>query len=423
MGSELSSTTWVLTAYMISAAVATPVVGRAGDRFGTTRMLVLSLAALALGSLLAALAPTIETLIASRALQGVGGGIIPLTFTLLRQNLPGKAGIGAIGSAAAVLALGNGLGLVVVGPMIENLGYSSIFLVPMALAAGAAVASIVYIPRSPASTPSPLRPGASLLLAAWLVAVLMAVAQGPRWGWSSPTTLALLIVGTLGGLAWTWSELRSPHPVIDLRMLCSPAIGAANASAVLFGFAMYPFFFLTPAVLQAPTSTPYGHGLSVSQTGLILVSETVASFAGSALAGSLAARWGWRPLLVAGCALSAFGLAGLGLHHSSVLPVVLYGAVLGIALGFAFSAITGVVLDGAPAHQAGAATGANALLRTLAGAVGVAGTTSILASATPPGQDQPLGWSYTACYLLLATSGLLGTLAALRVPRRAAPAR
>jgi len=140
-----STVTWVMTAYLLAASIATPILGRIGDMVGKERMLLLTLVALAVGSLLAAVATSIGVMIVARVIQGIGGGIIPLAFGIIRDEFPAEKVSSAIGTAAALLAVGGGLGIVLAGPIVDTLGYSWLFWIPM----------IVTILGSPSCWPSP----------------------------------------------------------------------------------------------------------------------------------------------------------------------------------------------------------------------------------------------------------------------------
>ena len=153
LDTDQETVTWVLTAYLLSASVFTPIVGRVGDKVGKERMLVVALGALTLGSLLAALAPTIGVLIVARAVQGIGGGVLPLTFGIIRDEFPREKVSGAVGTSAALLAVGGGVGLVLAGPLVDALSYHWLFWLPMAMTLVAAVAAAVWVPESPERTP------------------------------------------------------------------------------------------------------------------------------------------------------------------------------------------------------------------------------------------------------------------------------
>ncbi|HEX8766957.1 MAG TPA: MFS transporter, partial [Jatrophihabitans sp.] len=177
-----STVTWVLTAYLLSASVCTPILGRIGDMIGKKKVLVAVLATLALGSVLAALATSISVMIIARVVQGVGGGLIPLAFGIIRDEFPRDKIAGAVGAIAALLAVGGGLGLALAGPIVDLLDYHWLFWIPGAAMAVAAVATHYVVPESPVRTPGRIGWLAAVLLSAWLVALLVGVSQAPGWG-------------------------------------------------------------------------------------------------------------------------------------------------------------------------------------------------------------------------------------------------
>ncbi|HMD11388.1 MAG TPA: MFS transporter, partial [Marmoricola sp.] len=182
LGTDQATVTWVLTAYLLSASVCTPIVGRVGDKVGKERMLVFALGALAVGSFPAAIAPTIGVLIAARAIQGIGGGVLPLTFGIIRDEFPREKVAGALGTSAALLAVGGGIGLVVAGPIVDALSYHWLFWLPMVLTLVAAVTAHLFVPESPERAPGRINVSTALLMSTWLVALLLAVSQGHSWG-------------------------------------------------------------------------------------------------------------------------------------------------------------------------------------------------------------------------------------------------
>jgi MFS family permease len=147
-----ATVTWVLTAYLLSASVMTPILGRVGDMIGKERVFVATLIALAIGSLLAAVAPSIGVMIVARVIQGVAGGMIPVAFGIIRDEFPAGKVPGAIGALASLTAVGGGLGIVLAGPIVDALDYHWLFWLPMILTVAAAVAAVLFVPESPVRT-------------------------------------------------------------------------------------------------------------------------------------------------------------------------------------------------------------------------------------------------------------------------------
>src|SRR6201985_3412026 len=148
-----SAVTWVLTAYLLSASIMTPILGRVGDMTGKKRVFVATLVALAVGSLLAAVAPSIGVLIVARVIQGFAGGMLPVAFGIIRDEFPAERVAGAVGIIAALTAVGAGLGIVIAGPIVDALDYHWLFWLPLILTVVAAITAILFVPESPVRTP------------------------------------------------------------------------------------------------------------------------------------------------------------------------------------------------------------------------------------------------------------------------------
>ncbi len=205
--------TWVFTAYLLSASVATPIAGRLGDMFGKKRALLVVLTGLAGGSLIAALATTLPVLIAARTIQGIGGAIFPLAYGIIRDEFPRERVAGGIALISGLLGIGGGLGIVLAGPILDNLGYHWLFWIPALVVGATVIATLLFIPESPIRAEGSVDwPGAALL-SFWLVCVLLAISQAPQWGWTSPRTIGLLVVGLLAGAVWVVIEGRTRMPL------------------------------------------------------------------------------------------------------------------------------------------------------------------------------------------------------------------
>ena len=173
-----SAVTWVLTAYLLSASVFTPILGRVGDMVGKERMLVVTLGALALGSVVAGLSQSIGLLILGRVVQGIGGAVLPLSFGIIRDEFPPAKVATGVGVVAAMAAVGGGAGIVLAGPIVRHLDYHWLFWIPLVITVIAAVCAQVLVPESPVRTPGRVSWLAAVLLSGWLVALLLGVSRG-----------------------------------------------------------------------------------------------------------------------------------------------------------------------------------------------------------------------------------------------------
>ncbi|MET0523488.1 MAG: MFS transporter [Nocardioides sp.] len=414
LDTDQATVTWVLTAYLLSASIATPLLGRVGDVVGKTRMLVITLSALAVGSLMAAVAPSIGWLIAARVVQGAGGGVLPLAFGIVRDEF-GERMTGALSVLASLTAVGFGFGIVVAGPIVDVFGYTGLFWLPMIATTLAAVATLLLIPPSPIRTPSRLPLLPAVLLAVWLVALLLALSEGNAWGWTSPRILGLFATAAAGLTAWVAVETRVPVPMIDMQMMRRRGVWTTNAVAMGVGFGMFAAFAFLPQFLQTPEAAGYGFGATISESGRLLLPSAVASFVVGFATARLIRLFGARSVIVTGCALMALAFAGIALWHDSTWQLYVATTVQGFGSGLVFSSIAGVVITSVPAHQTGVASGMNANIRTIGGSVGAAVMAGVVTA-----QHGPLGYpaesGYTAGFLLLALAMVAAAGAAWFIP-------
>jgi EmrB/QacA subfamily drug resistance transporter len=410
-----NTVTWVLTAYLLSASIFTPIMGRLGDMFGKERMLVLALAALALGALLAALAGSIGVMIAARAIQGVGGGVLPLAFGIVRDEYPKDKVAGAVGVIAGLTAAGSALGVVVSGPIVDALNYHWLFWIPMIALIAAGVAAHFVVPRSPTRVPGRLNWLAAVLLSAWLVASLVAVSEAPVWGWASPAVVGLLIGAVVVAVIWVVVESRSRQPLIDMKMMRIPVVWTTNLVAFLFGVGLYATFVFVPEFVQTSPSQGYGFGSSITQSGLVLLPMGAAMFVFSFASGPLTRRFGAKALLLVGSAVSIVTFIMLTLATGHEWEIVVAMGIQGIGFGLAFAAMSCLIVEGVPPGQTGVASGMNANIRTIGGSIGAAVVSSIVTASAHHG-SLPTKAGYAHGFALLAVATTAAAVAALLVP-------
>ncbi|MFD4366628.1 MFS transporter [Rhodococcus sp. NPDC058521] len=416
LGTTQTNVTWVLTAYLLSASIATPIMGRLGDMYGKKRLFVIALVALALGSLIAALATSLAVMIAARIIQGIGGGVLPLAFGIIRDEFPDDKVTGAVGTIAALTAVGAGLGIVLAGPIVSFLGFHWLFWIPLIMVVLAGLAAQIIVPESRVRTPGKINWLTAVLLSGWLVTLLLGMSQAPTWGWGSPAVVGLLSAALVIVVIWVIAEARSSNPLIDMKMMRIRSVWAANLLALLMGVGMYAAFGFLPQFLQTPPSAGYGFGASVTESGLMLLPVSIGMFVLGLVSGNLAARIGSRNLLIWGSIVGAAGYFIVAFLHGAKLDIYVAMALVGIGFGLAFSAMSNVVVAAVPPEQTGVASGMNANIRTIGGALGAALMASVVTSgASPSGIPREAG--YTTGFLMLGVAVGLGAIAALFIPR------
>ena len=415
---DQATVTWILTGYLLSASIATPLIGRVGDVVGKTRMLAITLGVLSVGSLLAVLAPSIGWLITARVVQGLGGGVLPLAFGIARDEFRERVTT-ALSVLASLTAVGFGFGIVAAGPIVDHLGFDGLFWLPAAVTAVAGTATLLVLPESPVRTPARLPVGPAVLLAIWLAALLLALSKGNQWGWSSPRVLVLLVTAVVVCAAWVAVEARAPVPMIDMRMMRLRGVWSANAVVAFLGFGMFSSFAFLPQFLQTPESTGYGFGATISESGYLLLPSAVASFLVGFCTAPLVRRYGARAVVTCGTLTVAGAYAGLALWHDHHWQLYVTTTVQGLGSGLVFSSVAGVVVTAVPASQTGVASGMNANIRTIGGSLGSAVTAGIVTGHVGQ-QGLPSEAGYTIAFAVLAGALLVAAVAALAIPSRAA---
>jgi EmrB/QacA subfamily drug resistance transporter len=413
-----SSVGWVLTAYLLSASVATPIIGRLGDMYGKERLLMIVLVMLAFGTLISAIASSLSLMLLGRVIQGAGGGIFPLAFSIIRDEFPKERVPGAIGLVSSLLGIGGGAGVVFAGVVTQHLSYHWLFWFPLAIIVFTAYLTWRYIPESPVKTPAQINYRAAALMTVGISGVLLAITQTSTWGWGSPKTLGLIALGVVVIAAWVREELRSREPLVDMRMMAIRGVWTTNTVAFLIGVGMYSSFILLPELVQEPASTG-GFGASVTAAGLFLLPTTIAIVVVGQMAGVLERRIGSRASLIGGVLFALASFVLLVGDRSQQWEIYVVAGLLGIGIGLSFSAMANLIVENVRQEQTGVATGMNAVTRTLGGAFGGQLAATLLASNLGAG-GIPTSSGFTLAFLMCLIALAVGLGFALLVPRRSA---
>jgi len=415
LNTSQSAVSWVLIAWLLSAAVATPILGKVGDMIGKAKTLVLALAAIGLGSLIAALAPSIELVIAGRIVQGLGGAIVPLSFGIIRDEFPPARVPSAVGILSAVIAVGSGVGTILAGPIVDLFGWHGLFWVPLAVVTVTATLAFFFVPESPVKAGGTINWLAAALLAAWLIALLLPLSLGTRWGWGSPAVIGLFVVAVVLAAAWVTVEVRSSNPVIDMKMMRLPAVWTSNLVALLFGAAMFAVWVFLPQLIQVPSSAGYGFGATVSEAGWVMLPMLVSMAVAGVFSGRLARVVPFKLQLAGASAVIALACVSLALLHQSIWEVALVSGVYGIGLGLAYAALTSVIVQSVPPSQTGTAIGMNANIRTIGGAIGTAVMTAVV-TVRHTADGVPAEQGFITGFLLFAGVAGLAMVVSLLIP-------
>ena len=404
---------WIVTAFLLVAAASASVCSRLGDMFGRRRLLLIVLVVAGIGSLVSAWASTATGVILGRAIQGMSGAVMPLCFGLVRESLPERRvplGIGVVSAAAFV---SGGLAILLGGVLVDHLSWHWIFYVGAVTATIAFVAVSLWVPRSARSaTRAPVDLLGAVLLVPAITAMLLGLSQAKAWGWGDARTLALLNGGIVVLGLWVWHELRTPEPLIDVRLLGQRQLALANIGMVLLALGPLQSGLLLSLMLQQPQWTGVGLGLSATLAGLILAPPMALAVLVGPGCGALAARYGARVPALLACVCQLVGWGGIALEHGS-LPVVAVLVVLqGIGMAMAYAATPMLIVEVAPADRTSEVTGMSSVVRYIANAVGSQVVALLLAQAVVSDPTRGPG-SYPAPSAYALTLGVIAGLCVL----------
>ena len=419
---DSSGVAWVVTGYLIAAAVLTPVFGRLGDIFGKRRLLVVALLIFAAGSVVSALGTSLIVIVAGRVLQGAGGGIFPLCFGIIRDEFPRDRIATGIGLISATAGIGGGLGLILGGLILDHISYHWIFWLGAATALAAAAATELLIPESPIRTPARVDIRGALVLGAGLTAPLLAISEANSWGWGSARTLGLIALGAAILLFWVRLEQRTREPLVDIGSLAARPVLMTNLATFFVGFGIFSSFVLIPQLAEAPVSTGYGFGDDATQAGLLMLPAAACMLFAGPLSGWLGSRYGSKLPLALGAALSAVGLLRLGIDHGTAESVLMWNILASVGVGLAFAAMPNLIVEAVPPEQTGEATGFNTLVRSVGSSLGSQVSSAILAGSAVAGSSLASDSGYTAAFTVAAAISALACVLATMIPgRRAEP--
>ena len=413
---SLASAQWSLTITLLVGAVTTPILGRLGDGPHRRTALLAAIGAVVAGCALAALPLGFAALLTGRALQGVGLGLVPLAIAVARDALPADRARSAIALLSVTTVAGIGLGYPLAGLVTEALGLAAAYWFGAAVAALALVAGAVVLPAAPDRPSRPIDLGGATRLGLGITGLLLALTQGPVWGWDWSLVLAVIAIVVLAW--WARRELRSTQPLIDLRLVRRPAVITADLTILCGGVGMYLLLSLVARFVQTPSAVGYGFDSSVIVAGLVLVPFSVASFVASRVASMVQRRIGAVRILAAGFAIVAAAIGGFVLWHTVMWQILVVMAVAGFGVGTVFAANPMLIVGAVPAAETGSAMSFNQVLRNVGFSVGSALAGVILAVNTPAGATFPTIHGYRVAGLVAAAMCAATLAVSIALPKK-----
>ncbi|MFF3202994.1 DHA2 family efflux MFS transporter permease subunit [Streptomyces sp. NPDC002962] len=377
LGGGLGDLEWTVSAYTLTFAVLLMFGAALGDRFGRRRMFLAGLTVFTAASAAAAMAPGIDSLIAARAVQGVGAAVMmPLTLTLLTAAVPAAKRGMAYGIWGAVNGLAVASGPLIGGSLTEHVSWHWIFWLNVPL--GLALLPLARLRLAESyGTGAPLDFPGTLLASGGLFGLVYGLVRGPADGWTSPLVLTGLFAGGVLLVGFVLHGLRAKNPMLPMRLFRSRAFAGINAASLLMFLGMFGSIFLLSQYMQGVL------GYSPTEAGLRMLPWTGMPMLVAPIAGILSDRVGGRPVVATGLFLQAAGLgwmaavATVDASYAVQLPGLI---VSGIGMALFFAPASALVMSSVRPQEQGMASGANNALREVGGALGIAIMSSIFAA-------------------------------------------
>ena len=378
LGFSASNLQWILNAYTLAFAGLLLLGGRLADLFGRRRIFLVGLAIFTIASLTGALSNSQGVLIASRALQGLGGAILsPSTLTIITTTFEeGRARAKALGMWSAVAGAGGAAGALLGGVLTDLLSWRWIFLINIPIGIIAVIGTLIYLgERKSSSSKRSLDVVGSVLVTVGVTSLVFGLVSGGEVGWSSLQTLgsfALSVV--LVSLFLLYEAKGASSPIVPLGLFRLRSLSVSNLAMFFVGGAVFASWYFLSLYMQEVL------GYSPLQAGLAFVPQTLAIVVGAQISSRLVTRLGPRPILVVAPILSAIGLFllhGISANSSYLGTLAIPSVLITLGVGLSFTPLAIAATGGVPREQAGLASGLLNTSRQLGGAIGLAGLSAV----------------------------------------------
>ena len=411
---------WAITGFFLVAGASAAIGGRLGDLFGRNRVLVIVLLLSVLGSLISAGIGTFPAIVAGRSIQGVSGAVLPLLMGLVRESVDRTRVPITIAVVAGTVSIAGAGGFFVAGVLIDHVGWHSIFLASGALAVLAAIATAIFLSPSPRL----FKPGdrvdllGGVLFVPALAVLLYGASSSNRLGWTSPIVWGCIVAGIAIGAFWVWWELRSPSPLLNLRLLTSRKLSLTMAMIACYSIGPFGgFFLLQPVLLQYPKSAPVGLGLTATMAGLLSLVLALFGYAVSPFAGLVAGRNGARTAAISGLIPILFLMPLMFLFRDQLWVVISLMLVMSLATTFVITSIPNLVAEAVPVENMSEGTGFYVVVRSVFQSVSTSLVALILSSSVAPGTQFPRVTAFGTSIALMAAGALAALLCVVLIRR------
>lgn len=413
---SLSTGEWVITAALLTGALATSIMGRLADGARQRNIIVVGMCAVMAGSVVVALSTSFQVLVVGRGLQGIGLGLFPVTMAIARLHLPHEEGSRAIATLSISGLIGVGLGYPLTSVVSDLFSYRVAFWSSGVCVAIGLIAALVVLPREEEAEKRPFDFLGAVSLSLAVTGILVLLSEGGIWGWSSPLSIAIFIVSVLFFVFWAPHELRVADPLVDLRQVGLRLVLTADISILLISMAMYLFIPIMIQFIQAPTSTPYGFGSSVLIAGFLMTPLSIGTFVANLVIRPLSKRLGVRMVVPIGAVIFAAPALFFALDHRGLWQAFVTVGVAGVGAGLTLGAMPAYVVRAVPASETGSAIGFYQVLQRCGQSMGSALAAAVLAAFTLRGGSFPSEAGFQTVLFIAAALCLLTAVVSFLLP-------
>jgi len=413
---------WLITATLISSVVAIPTMSRLADMHGKRKMMLLSISLMVAGSLLGAVSTDLAVLIIARALQGFAIAMIPLGMSIMRDLVPPERLASGVALISGTMGVGGAIGLPFGGIIYENLGWHAIFWVSVVTGTLCGLAIFAIVPESKVRAGGRFDIRGAVLISVALTSFLLGVTKGSHWGWTSPSILTCWGVAIAVLLYWFPYELKSGHPIIDLRSSAQPAVLITNIASVLVGIAMYANMLSSTQFLEMPTASGYGFGLTVSHAGLLILPASFAMVIMAPVAARVTNVYGPKITFILGGVLLGVGYILRMFFMSAPWQITMGAIVVSLGTMTSMSAAPNIIMRSVPITETAAANGLNNVVRNVGMSVSSAAVAAFLTGLTFVAGSQvfPDRMAFVYIYIAAGLCGFAGAIVAMFLPKNLA---
>ena len=419
LDASVDDVSWVITATLLASAVATPTLTRLADMFGKKRMMLVCLGLLLIGSVIGAVSNTLTMVIVARIFQGAASALIPIGMSIMRDELPEEKLSGAVALMSATLGIGAAIGMPLSGIVYTFFGWHAIFWVSGIFAIVMFIAICIVVRESEIRTGGRFDYLGAFLLSGALTALLLGISKGGSWGWTSSQTLYTFGICAAILAIWIPLEFRNERPLVDLRVSMRRPVLITNITSILMGFAMYANMLATFQLLEMPTSTGYGHGLTSLQAGLIMIPTCLTMVILAPVSARITRRYSAKITLILGAGLMGFGYVERLFYGDTVFLIAVAAVIVSAGTAISFAAMPLLIMGAVPETETSAANGLNTLLRSIGSSVSSAAIAGILAVLVVEigGKNLPTQQAFQMVFILAAAASIVGALIALAIPK------